>query len=94
MFKFSLAIVGAMTLASSAMAQSSYPAGQSQFRDYPATTGSTLGVTQNNTGGGTDIIESYGPTGADTVTNNSAAGGNAQRPELRIPNGSAGGGSR
>ena len=47
----------------------------------------------NNTGGRGDRIISYGPTGADTVTTNSAAGGNASRPELAIPNGSAGGGS-
>lgn len=46
----------------------------------------------NNTGGRGDRIISYGPTGADTVTTNSAAGGNASRPELAIPNGSAGGG--
>ena len=92
MFKFSLAIAGILVSALPALAQSRLPASQSEFApDYPATTGSTSGITQNNTGGEPDFVISRGPTGADTITNNSAAGGNAQRPELAIPNGSAGG---
>lgn len=46
----------------------------------------------NTTGNSRDTIISYGATGADTVTSNSAAGGNAARPEQAIPNGSANGG--
>ncbi|KQP00799.1 hypothetical protein [Methylobacterium sp. Leaf91] len=46
----------------------------------------------NTTGNSRDRVISYGSTGADTVTTNSAAGGNASRPEQAIPNGSAGGG--
>lgn len=95
MFKFRLAIAGTLVLATPAMAQSSLSAGQSRFApDYPATTGSIDGITQNNTGGEAEPVISRGPTGADTVTDNSAAGGNAQRPELAVPNGSAGGGGR
>lgn len=46
----------------------------------------------NTTGNSRDTVISYGATGADTVTTNSAAGGNASRPEQAFPNGSAGGG--
>lgn len=46
----------------------------------------------NTTGNSQDIVISRGPTGADTVTTNSAAGGNASRPEQAFPNGSANGG--
>lgn len=49
---------------------------------------------QNNTTGNTvDYIIAPGPTGADTITTNSAAGGNAGQPERAIPQGSAGGGT-
>lgn len=86
----SLAIVGAVALASPALAQT---ARQPRDRlDYPATTETVIGG-QNNTGGSGDVIISRGATGADTVTNNSAAGGNANLPERAVPNGSAGGGS-
>ena len=47
----------------------------------------------NTTGNSHDKVISYGATGADTVTTNSAAGGNASRPEQAFPNGSAGGGT-
>ena len=52
-------------------------------------------VTQepNSTGNDRDIVVSRGATGADTATSDSAAGGNANKPEQGIPNGSAGGGS-
>ncbi|MCJ2036313.1 hypothetical protein [Methylobacterium sp. J-068] len=46
----------------------------------------------NTTGNSGDVVISYGATGADTVTTNSAAGGNASRPEQAFPNGSANGG--
>ncbi|WP_342152603.1 hypothetical protein [Methylorubrum sp. SB2] len=48
---------------------------------------------QNVTGGGTDYVIAPGPTGADTITTNSAAGGNAGQPERAIPQGSGGGGT-
>ena len=54
----------------------------------------TSGITENNTGGRPGRVISRGPTGASTISRNSAAGGNAQRPELAVPNGSAGGGGR
>jgi len=47
----------------------------------------------NTTGNDRDIVISRGATGADTVTTDSAAGGNANQPSRAIPNGSAGGGS-
>jgi hypothetical protein len=46
----------------------------------------------NTTGNDPSLSISRGPNGADTITTNSAAGGNASRPEQAIPNGSAGGG--
>lgn len=46
----------------------------------------------NSTGNGADAVISRGATGADTITTNSAAGGNASRPEQAFPNGSANGG--
>lgn len=45
----------------------------------------------NSTGNDRDIVISRGATGADTVTSDSAAGGNAARPEQAVPNSSAGG---
>lgn len=48
----------------------------------------------NTTGNDENIVISRGATGADTVTTDSAAGGNASRPEQAIPNGSANGGDR
>lgn len=49
-------------------------------------------VNRNNTGGELNIIIPRGATGAETYMSNSAAGGNAARPELSVPNGSTGGG--
>lgn len=45
--------------------------------------------------GGRDrgVTISRGATGADTITGNSAAGGNANQPERAVPQGSGGGGS-
>ncbi|SFK84281.1 hypothetical protein [Methylorubrum salsuginis] len=48
---------------------------------------------QNVTGNGVDYVIAPGPTGADTITTNSAAGGNAGQPERAIPQGSGGGGT-
>ncbi|MDR7039670.1 MULTISPECIES: hypothetical protein [Methylobacterium] len=51
----------------------------------------------NTTGNSRDVVIAPGATGAETITTNSAAGGNASFPERAVPNGSAnggGGGSR
>jgi hypothetical protein len=53
----------------------------------------TITQEPNNTGNDRDIVVSRGATGADTATSDSAAGGNANKPEQAVPNGSAGGGS-
>jgi hypothetical protein len=45
----------------------------------------------NSTGNDRDLVISRGATGADTIETDSAAGGNAGRPEQAIPNSSAGG---
>jgi hypothetical protein len=58
----------------------------------PATTGTIIQGQPNTTGNVQDVIIAPGATGADTITTNSAAGGNASRPERAIPNGSANGG--
>jgi hypothetical protein len=50
-------------------------------------------INRNNTGADVNVIIPRGATGADTYMSNSAAGGNASRPELAVPNGSTGGGS-
>ena len=55
--------------------------------------GTSVQQQPNTTGNDIDLVISQGPTGADTVTTDSAAGGNASLPERAIPNGSAGGGS-
>ena len=49
-------------------------------------------IDRNNTGGAVNVTIPRGATGAETYTSNSAAGGNAGRPELAVPNGSSGGG--
>ena len=52
-----------------------------------------MGVsTSQNTTGGRGRTISRGPTGADTVNTNSAAGGNSSQPSRAIGTGSAGGG--
>ncbi|WP_082503861.1 hypothetical protein [Methylobacterium sp. Leaf117] len=48
---------------------------------------------QNNTGGRPTRVRSRGATGADTITSNSAAGGNATQPLRAGSAASAGGGS-
>ena len=54
--------------------------------------GATISSTQNTTGGRPSRVISRGPTGADTITRNSAAGGNSNQPARAIGTGSAGGG--
>ena len=82
----SIAIVGALALltASSAWAQSTAPAG----RGAAPVQGQT-----NTTGNDPSVVVPRGPTGADTLTTNSAAGGNAGQPSRAVPQGSANGGS-
>jgi hypothetical protein len=60
--------------------------------DYPAATGAIIERQSNTTGNVPDVIIAPGATGAETITTNSAAGGNARLPERPVPNGSAGGG--
>lgn len=60
--------------------------------DYPAATGAIIERQSNTTGNVPDLIIAPGATGAETITTNSAAGGNARLPERPVPNGSAGGG--
>lgn len=57
----------------------------------PNTTGTVIQSEPNSTGNDRDIVISRGATGADTIESDSAAGGNAGRPEQAIPNSSAGG---
>ncbi|KQT88958.1 hypothetical protein [Methylobacterium sp. Leaf466] len=58
----------------------------------PNQTGTVVQPLQNSTGNDGGVVISRGATGADTITTDSAAGGNASRPEQAIPNGSANGG--
>lgn len=55
------------------------------------TAGATVVREPNSTGNDRDVVISHGATGADTIETDSAAGGNAGRPEQAIPNSSAGG---
>ena len=87
MKKLILAGVAALTI-SPALAQSGMAPRQ------PGTTGTIVVQEPNSTGNDRDVVISRGATGADTVTSDSAAGGNASRPEQAIPNSSGGGGSR
>ncbi|TXM72817.1 hypothetical protein FV218_12490 [Methylobacterium sp. WL69] len=48
----------------------------------------------NTTGNDPSVSVSRGATGAETATTDSAAGGNASKPEQAVPNSSAGGGGR
>ena len=54
--------------------------------------GATISSFENTTGGRPSRMISRGPTGADTITRNSAAGGNSNQPARAIGTGSAGGG--
>lgn len=55
--------------------------------------GGVTSVIQNNTGGRVTRVRARGATGADTITSNSAAGGNTGQPSRAIGTGSGGGGS-
>ncbi|KQP50861.1 hypothetical protein ASG40_13125 [Methylobacterium sp. Leaf399] len=69
------------------------PALAQDVRDrMPNQTGTVVQPLQNSTGNDGGVVISRGATGADTITTDSAAGGNASRPEQAIPNGSANGG--
>lgn len=46
----------------------------------------------DNSGPGSIGTEAYGPLGADSRSNNSGAAGNANKPEVAIPNTGGGGG--
>ena len=65
---------------------------QEVFVRDPGRTGTVIQQQPNTTGNDPSLSISRGPNGADTITTNSAAGGNASRPEQAIPNGSANGG--
>jgi hypothetical protein len=80
-----------MTLSASALAQTGVPAGPGLVG--PRTTGAITEIQPNTTGSDADIVVAPGATGAETITTNSAAGGNANLPERAVPNGSAGGGT-
>jgi hypothetical protein len=84
MMKFLLASVVLFT-AAPVLAQTSVPR-------QPGTGGTVIQNQPNTTGNDRDMVISRGATGADTVTTNSAAGGNAAKPEQAVPNGSANGG--
>jgi hypothetical protein len=60
--------------------------------DPAARSGVVIQRQSNTTGNSGDLIISRGATGADTITTNSAAGGNSSFPERAVPNGSANGG--
>jgi hypothetical protein len=89
MFASKLVFTASLTLIlpGSVLAQPLEPGG------LPRTTGAIVQQQPNTTGNDPDVIIARGATGADTITTNSAAGGNASRPERAVPNGSANGGS-
>jgi hypothetical protein len=66
---------------------------QSGAPPQPGPGGTIVTQEPNSTGNDRDVVVSRGTTGADTATSNSAAGGNANKPEQAVPNSSAGGGS-
>ena len=81
-----LLLAGLATLMlSPAMAQSD------RVLRQPGADGATVVREPNSTGNDRDLVISRGATGADTIETDSAAGGNAGRPEQAIPNSSAGG---
>ena len=51
-------------------------------------------IQPNTTGNDPSVSVSRGATDAEMVTTDSAAGGNASKPEQAVPNSSAGGTSR
>ncbi|MCJ2078841.1 hypothetical protein MKK68_24920 [Methylobacterium sp. E-016] len=79
-------VSGILLAAAPALAQNVAP-GQ------PGAGGAVIQGQPNTTGNDRDVVISRGGTGAETATTNSAAGGNASKPEQAVPNGSSGGGS-
>ena len=86
MTKVSLFSVLALLVSGPAFAQSLPGPGQS------GAPGGAVQRQPNTTGNDRDVVIAPGPTGADTITTDSAAGGNAGHPERAVPNGSANGG--
>lgn len=84
------AIPAAMVFSGAALAQA--PAGSSS-----STVPNSAGVVAPQPGStGAPGTVNANPTGqpADTITNNSSAGGNANQPERAVPQGGGGGGSK
>lgn len=84
----------ALAVAGFVLAMGSLPV---RAQPYPAgfprpAPGEFVIVNRNNTGGDVNVIIPRGATGAETFMSDSAAAGNAARPELAVPNGSSGGG--
>lgn len=94
LMRYSAAVLAALLSAPvsvAALAQTAAPIGPRA--NVPSTTGAIIEAQPNTTGNDRDIIVAPGSTGAETITTDSAAGGNASHPERAVPNGSAGGGS-
>jgi hypothetical protein len=83
-----LAALLPLTVSTSVLSQ-----GASPDRVQPRTTGAIVEGQPNTTGNDRDVVIAPGATGAETITTNPAAGGNASHPERAVPNGSAGSGS-
>jgi hypothetical protein len=82
--------LGASLFSLSALAQPATVPGAA-----PGQTGGAVVQGQpNTTGNDPSVSVSRGATGAETATTDSAAGGNASKPEQAVPNSSAGGSSR
>lgn len=90
-FTAAVAALMPVALATASFAQTAVPV--RPRLEEPATTGAVIQAQPNTTGNDRDIIVAPGATGAETITTNSAARGNASHPERAVPNGSAGGGS-
>jgi len=60
----------------------------------PRTTGTTVAPTAGTTGNDRNVTVAPGATGASTIQTDSAAGGNADQPSRRVPQGGGGGGNR
>lgn len=82
-----LAALLPMTLSTNVLSQNAAPGFV-----HPRTTGAIVQGQPNTTGNDPNLIIAPGTTGADTITTDPAAGGNARHPERAVPNGSANGG--
>lgn len=80
--KYVLLVGASLSVAMPAVAQGTHPR-------QPGAAAPLIVQEPNSTGNDRDVVTSRGANGADTVTTDSAAGGNAARPEQRIPNSSA-----